>query len=161
MTQNAEDTETITTFVATTQVTLPLHPPKPSYDKLNPRSKPTEFLGPAGALAVTVGTPIMAYLLWFGCNESVGCPPPMSSWFNLQSLGLLPESGFGGGLSGWKGLFDRVFDVPAMLLYLAWYTYTVVCWYVLPGDWVEGTLLRDGTRRLYKINGASSSGRQV
>lgn len=30
----------------------------------------------------------------------------------------------------------------------------VAAWAILPGDWVEGTELRNGKRQKYKINGA-------
>jgi len=43
-----------------------------------------------------------------------------------------------------------------MLVYLAWYTFCVVSWAVLPGDWVEGLPLHNGQRMEYKINGKYS-----
>lgn len=38
-------------------------------------------------------------------------------------------------------------------MFVAWMAYIVVVWATLPGDWVEGTLLRNGARQKYKING--------
>jgi hypothetical protein len=29
----------------------------------------------------------------------------------------------------------------------------VLCWAYIPGDWVEGTLMRNGKKQMYKING--------
>ena len=49
----------------------------------------------------------------------------------------------------WKGLWDN----EAATLYFGWYAFCVVAWAVLPGDWVEGTQLRNGKRLQYKING--------
>jgi len=40
-------------------------------------------------------------------------------------------------------------------MYFAWYTFCVVSWKVLPGDWIEGVTLRTGGKIKYKINGAS------
>lgn len=132
--------DNITTVTASTHVSLPLNPSHPSDAELNPKSHADEFMGPIGALGVTVTTPLIAYLLFYGCKEGSGCPPRPEYW------DLSGES-FG------KVLNRDVLDVKAWAVYGAWYAFTVACWYLLPGDWVEGTLLRDGTRRLYKING--------
>jgi hypothetical protein len=48
---------------------------------------------------------------------------------------------------------SRWFTLDATLAYLAWYAFCVACWYILPGEKVEGNLLRDGTRNVYKMNG--------
>jgi len=50
----------------------------------------------------------------------------------------------------WKSLWDT----EAALMYLGWYAFCVVAWLVLPGDWIEGTLMRNGKKMKYKINGA-------
>ena len=39
-------------------------------------------------------------------------------------------------------------------MYLGWYAFCVIAWLVLPGDWVEGTLMRNGKKMKYKINGS-------
>ena len=38
-------------------------------------------------------------------------------------------------------------------MYLGWYAFCVIAWFVLPGDWIDGTLMRNGKRMKYKING--------
>ncbi|KAH8930128.1 ERG4/ERG24 ergosterol biosynthesis protein, partial [Atractiella rhizophila] len=43
-------------------------------------------------------------------------------------------------------------DARAAMVYLGWYGYLVLCWFVLPGNWKEGTQLRDGTKLKYKMN---------
>ncbi|KAI0826894.1 ERG4/ERG24 ergosterol biosynthesis protein [Trametes gibbosa] len=112
--------------------------------ELNPRTKHYEFLGPPGAFAITFGVPFMTYALYFGCSEHTGgCPPAIDTAVVLDSLS---------NLSWWKGLWDT----QATLVYLAWYAFTVVAWYVLPGDWVEGTTLRTGGKKKYKINAFST-----
>lgn len=113
--------------------------------QLNPRTTSYEFFGPAGTLFITLAVPATTYALYFGCSEhSGGCPPPVATiWPSVQISLQDPD--------WWKSLWDR----DAALLYLAWYIYCVVCWFVLPGDWVEGTTIRDGTKKKYKINGTS------
>jgi Delta14-sterol reductase len=109
---------------------------------LNPRTTSYEFLGPPGALFVTLAVPFFSYALYFGCSEGTGCPP------NLQTI---PDR-FVVAVSDpawWKGLWDT----QAALIYLAWYMFCVVAWAVLPGDHVEGTTMRNGEKKKYKING--------
>jgi Delta14-sterol reductase len=90
--------------------------------KLNPRTTSYEFLGPLGALAISVGVPITTYALYFGCSEATGgCPPQLTSVIEriVQSVS---------NLDWW--------DTETALTYLAWYTFCVVAW---AGDQVEGT----------------------
>lgn len=111
--------------------------------ELNPKTTSYEFLGPPGALFVTIGVPLTTYALYFGCSEATGgCPPPLSL-ATIQDTLKTP--------SFWTSLWDT----QAALFYLAWYTFCVLAWVVLPGDWVEGTKLRTGQTLKYKINGTT------
>lgn len=114
-----------------------------SPNELNPRTKHYEFGGPLGALFVTLSVPIITYVLYFTCSETSGGCPPL-----LQSL---PTS-FTEAVTNrnwWKSLWD----MQAFLAYIAWWAFCVVAWFVLPGDWVEGTTMRNGRKLKYKING--------
>ncbi|KIP08980.1 hypothetical protein PHLGIDRAFT_68417 [Phlebiopsis gigantea 11061_1 CR5-6] len=113
---------------------------------MNPRTTSYEFLGPVGTLFITLAVPATTYALSFGCSEhSGGCPPLLATiWPSVKTSMQDPE--------WWKSLWDR----DAALLYLAWYVYCVACWLLLPGDWVEGTTIRDGTKKKYKINAFST-----
>jgi Delta14-sterol reductase len=111
----------------------------------NPRTTSYEFLGPPGALAISVGVPIITYALYFGCSETTGgCPPQLTS---IDERILASATN----LDWWKGLWDT----EAALIYLGWYTFCVVAWAILPGDQVEGTPLRTGGKKQYKINGTT------
>ncbi|CAA7263824.1 unnamed protein product [Cyclocybe aegerita] len=111
---------------------------------LNPRTTEYEFLGPIGALLISVSTPVAIYALYFGCSEVAGgCPSQISFESVLQALSSL---------EWWKGLWDT----EATLIYLAWYAFCVISWAVLPGDVVEGTPLRTGKRLKYKLNAFST-----
>ena len=113
---------------------------------LNPRTKHYEFLGPLGTLFITLAVPATTYALYFACSEtSGGCPPRLDSlWTSfVQSVN---------DKSWWLSLFDK----EAGYAYLAWYAFCVVAWFILPGDWVEGTEMRNGKKKLYKINGSFS-----
>lgn len=111
--------------------------------ELNPRTTSYEFLGPPGALFVTLTVPFFTYALYFGCSESAGCPPNIRT-IPDQLVASLSN------LDWWKGLWDT----QAALMYLAWYAFCIVAWAVLPGDHVEGTMMRNGQKKKYKINGA-------
>jgi delta14-sterol reductase len=112
--------------------------------ELNPRTTSYEFFGPLGALLVTLTVPPVIYALYFGCSEAAGgCP---------QDLPTIPGQ-VAAALTNplwWKGLWDT----EASLIYLAWYVFCIVAWAILPGDLVEGTTLRTGEKKKYKINGA-------
>ncbi|KAI0754892.1 ERG4/ERG24 ergosterol biosynthesis protein [Daedaleopsis nitida] len=108
--------------------------------ELNPRTTQYEFLGPPGTFAISVGTPIVMYALYYGCSEETGgCPPAVN--FSVVVRALMSWS-------WWKGLWDT----EAACLFLAWYAYLVAAWYVLPGRWIEGLPMRDGKKKSYKIN---------
>lgn len=114
-----------------------------SQSDLNPRTRSYEFLGPPGALFITLAVPITTYALYFGCSEETGgCPPLPASIPDRVTLSLTD-------LNWWKGLWDT----QAFLMYFAWYAFCVVAWAILPGDEVEGVTLRTGEKKKYKING--------
>ncbi|KZO95870.1 ERG4/ERG24 ergosterol biosynthesis protein [Calocera viscosa TUFC12733] len=119
--------------------TLTTSDPHAVTEALNPKTTKFEFAGPIGALGVSVVTPVTLYLLHLGCSEiSGGCPPPLLSLpSTLQS-------------SRW---LNAMWDTNVFLVYLGWYAYCLLCWRVIPGDWVEGTVLRNGGKKLYKMNG--------
>ncbi|KAF9654072.1 ERG4/ERG24 ergosterol biosynthesis protein [Thelephora ganbajun] len=114
--------------------------------ELNPRTTAYEFAGPVGAALIIVTIPLTTYLLYFGCSQRNGCPPSLASIKNPEILDTLQRLEF------WKGLWDT----EAALMYLAWYAFCVVAWLVLPGDWIEGTLMRNGKKMKYKINAFST-----
>lgn len=102
-------------------------------------------MGPLGALFITISVPAFTYALYFGCSQaSGGCPPSLDSLWPRVTASLSD-------CAWWKSLWDS----QAAIAYLAWYAFCMVTWAVLPGDWIEGTLIRDGTRKQYKINGRS------
>ena len=111
---------------------------------LNPRTTHYEFLGPLGALFITLSVPATTYALFYGCPEGpAACPPPLDTLWPRVSAAVQD-------CAWWVSLWDP----EAAVLYGAWYLFCVVAWFILPGDWIEGTLMRDGTRKKYKINGA-------
>ncbi|KAF7368763.1 Delta(14)-sterol reductase [Mycena venus] len=115
----------------------------PSHYKAMSAENP--FLGPPGAFFISIGVPSTIYALHFGCSETNGCPPnPTQIPQRVASALSDPE--------WWKGLWDT----KATLMYLAWYAFCLVAWAMLPGSRVQGTMLRTGEKKLYKINAFST-----
>lgn len=104
-------------------------------------------MGPPGAFLITVGVPIMTYLLYFGCSESAGACPPSYVLSPSLLAAHVQESVTN------KQCWASLWDTEAALIYLAWYAFCVVAWAILPGDWIEGVTMRNGQKKKYKING--------
>ncbi|CAL1713388.1 unnamed protein product [Somion occarium] len=114
--------------------------------ELNPRTKHYEFLGPLGALFITLGVPATTYALYFTCSESSGgCPPALDTLYPKLVEAVTSED-------WWWSLWDQ----EAAVAYLAWYAYCVLAWLIIPGDWVEGGVMRNGQKKSYKINAFST-----
>lgn len=107
---------------------------------MNPPTRHYEFLGPPGALLNTLAVPAVAYALFFACNEENACRPRLDLDAVLDVVASLPS----------------LWDTDAALIYLSWYAFCVLAWVILPGDWVDGTVLRDGSKKKYKINAFST-----
>ncbi|KAI0004504.1 ERG4/ERG24 ergosterol biosynthesis protein [Russula compacta] len=113
---------------------------------LNPKTTSYEFFGPPGAFAITLGVPFLTYVLYFTCNESSGgCPSPIQTLYP-SLVQAVSDPAF-----WWK-----LWDPKAFSIYYSWYIFCLVSWAVLPGDWVQGTQLRNGKYQQYKINAFST-----
>ena len=93
-----------------------------------------------GAFAITVGTPALAYTLYFACNES-GCP---SKAFRDSPLDAL--------VAQWPGP-EGLFSTQVFRYYCAWFFGLVALQFVLPGKRAQGVVLPDKSRLTYKLNG--------
>lgn len=116
-----------------------------SYDAA-PRTTSYEFLGPPGAFLISTLVPFFTYFFVFACDER-GCPS--TPFISFMQDGLRKA----GKLEFWMKLYDQ----KAMLMYLAWYAWTIACWAVLPGKWIQGGALRNGDKLWYKMNGTRTS----
>ena len=103
---------------------------------LNPKTTEYEFLGPPGAFLVSVCCPLVVFALIFLYNEN-GCPPQDISSWKYQ----FPTS------------YQEFIDWKAIKWYFSFQVALVLLWLVLPGKWVKGRPLRDGSVLEYKTNG--------
>ncbi|KAG1176622.1 hypothetical protein G6F70_000817 [Rhizopus microsporus] len=113
--------------------------------ELNPRTTSYEFLGPIGALGMVTILPLLVLFL-ATCCDATGYP----------SRDLFVD---------WKGYLQHKFSVEQLFSLFDKQVFMIYCGYVaalalfyiiLPGDNVPGTVLRDGTRLKYKLNGFAS-----
>lgn len=112
--------------------------PRKSVSELNRKTTEYEFLGPPGALLVSVVCPLLVFTLIFLCNED-GCPPRDIARWKLQFPTSLAE----------------FVDWQAIKWYFSFQTALALLWVILPGRWAPGQRLRDGTVLEYKCNGSS------
>ncbi|KAK0550910.1 erg24, C-14 sterol reductase [Tilletia horrida] len=110
-------------------------------DLISPKTEHTEFGGVAGALFVSTSVPFLTYYLFYACNEALGCPLLPAKLDFTPALTLLKQ-----------GVLETFKDQTGWALYFGWYAYTVLAWAVLPGKWVPGAEIRDGSKLQYKIN---------
>ncbi|CEG81352.1 hypothetical protein RMATCC62417_15567 [Rhizopus microsporus] len=113
--------------------------------ELNPKTTSYEFLGPIGALGMVTVLPLLVLFLGT-CCDATGYP----------SRDLFVD---------WKGYLQHKFSVEQLVSLFDKQVFMIYCGYVaalalfyiiLPGDNVPGTVLRDGTRLKYKLNGFAS-----
>lgn len=108
---------------------------------LNPGTKEADFGGTAGALAISIGLPVLTNVLYLACNEN-GCP---RTWSSVQPyLDMLKEM--------------TLMSFEAWAAYLAWFFGLILLDRIVPGQEAEGTVLRDGTRLKYTFNGTAITG---
>jgi hypothetical protein len=112
-------------------------PPAEPYPEPAPAALPVhfEFGGAPGALALTLLLPLVCYAL-VRLSHSGGC-------LQLAPLSLppaLPLSAYG--------------SLAGAAAFAAWFLLCLALHMLLPGKLVQGTVLRDGSRLTYKLNGA-------
>ena len=99
-----------------------------------PHAAHFEFGGPLGAAAITLGLPCVCYGLVRFCHAG-GC-------LHLAPLRVPPSLP--------AGAYASLTGVAA---FLAWFALCLGLHLLLPGARVQGTLLRNGQRLAYKLNG--------
>ena len=104
---------------------------------LNPRTSDPDFFGAPGAFLITVGLPAVVFALYFICNHK-GCPA--IGWTDIE---FYKDQLTRTTLISWK----------SASVYLAWFSSLAILDRIVPGEVIQGTVLRDGTRLTYKFNG--------
>lgn len=110
--------------------------------ELNPKTEHYEFGGPIGALGMIVCLPVIV-LFFATCCDATGYPAQAfkDDWksFVLSKLN--------------KEFLFSLYDPYAFGVYVAFVAMLAVMYIVLPGENIPGTLLRDGSKLKYRMNG--------
>lgn len=113
--------------------------------QLNPRTKEFEFSGVKGALAISLGLPLFTVVL----NQMVRPDYYIRGLFTNFSVVEL-----------WNGIKPLQYYFTRSDLwtyYITWYVVLAFFDTILPGVYMQGVELRDGTKLKYKINGIAIS----
>lgn len=98
-----------------------------------------EFQGPyLGPLGILLGLPAVCYALFYACNAQ-GC------------MHFVPQFSLPGFPEG-----QVFFTWEALAVFLGWFGLLVALHLLLPGERAQGTVLPDGSRLTYKLNGGFS-----
>lgn len=106
--------------------------PRQQQTLLNPRTTHYEFMGPVGALFMTLGLPTVVYGLYFLCNKD-SC-----QIYPLRQPQLPPLKEF------WHPL--------AFIICVGWFVANAIVYLTPVGKTIQGTQIRNGTRLTYRIN---------
>ncbi|KAJ2513177.1 erg24, C-14 sterol reductase [Coemansia sp. RSA 1939] len=110
---------------------------------LNPRTTHREFFGVPGAVAVMCITVAVVNVWYFSCNEKTGCQLPTTrhQWSAIVA-----------GVSNYQAYVSA----DAMAKYVLWWAWLAMLCLVVPCSYVQGTVMRNGKRLAYPINGLTS-----
>ncbi|KAF2471413.1 sterol C-14 reductase-like protein [Lindgomyces ingoldianus] len=109
-----------------------------------------EFFGPPGAIAISIGLPVVCYALAFFCNDVSGCPAPSLLHPYSFSFDNLKEE------IGWQGM-SNIINTKAVIGTLGYYFLSLALYAFLPAETPEGTELRSGGKLKYRFNSFSSA----
>ncbi|KAG0293594.1 erg24, C-14 sterol reductase [Dissophora globulifera] len=120
--------------------TRPSPPARRGFERTPPNPKPEyEFLGPPGAVAMLIALPLITFGLYYNCREGFGCPPAF--WDSKD--GFWPSIGANPmvyPVDLWD-FFLSTWDVAAFQVYTAFLLFLFVCYFVVPGDVVDGAVV--------------------
>ncbi|KAI9274419.1 ergosterol biosynthesis ERG4/ERG24 [Phascolomyces articulosus] len=113
--------------------------------KLNPKTEHYEFLGPIGAFTMVIFLPILVITFAFGCDNTGYNPIHRLYAFTSDIVeGKFSWEMFVSLVTSWK---------PWSIVWVIGFLAQIITYSIaLPGEMVQGTKLRDGTRLTYKLN---------
>lgn len=115
---------------------------------LNPKSEHFEFSGVTGALAISVGLPVLIVIL----NQMIRPDYYITGMFENFSFEEVFQKG------DLRSLGNYLWNVKdTWFYYIAWFFILAILDICLPGKTMDGVKLRDGTFLKYKINGIALS----
>ncbi|CCD22871.1 delta(14)-sterol reductase NDAI_0A07170 [Naumovozyma dairenensis CBS 421] len=113
---------------------------------LNPKTTKFEFGGPLGVTVLTIFLPILSVVL----NELIRSDYYIKGIFQNFSINETLKN-----ITPFSSLLQLTFNKQVWTYYLTWFISLLVFDTILPGKYMNGCELRDGTKLTYKINGIS------
>ncbi|KAI1314805.1 erg24, C-14 sterol reductase [Mortierella claussenii] len=114
--------------------------PVKGFRRTPPNPKPEyEFLGPPGALAMMVVLPLITYALYFNCRSGFGCIP--AYWKSENGYWPMISSDPLSYPSDLWAFFLSTWDSDALYVYSSFMAFLFICYFVIPGDVVEGAIV--------------------
>ncbi|KAG0205239.1 erg24, C-14 sterol reductase [Mortierella sp. GBA30] len=122
-----------------------------------------EFMGPTGALAMVTFMPMVTYGLYFNCRPGFGCLPVRLNHSDEIWWPLSLDSLFSNPLQVPTKLiqfFLSTWDRDAFLIYSAYMAFLFICYFIIPGPVIEGTVVAGvggnpvsvkGSRRTHRL----------
>merc|ERR1711907_367331 len=110
-------------------------PPEPKVQVVVPDPE-YEFGGPVNVIFMMLGLPIGVWALFLACNANSCAAPVMTQLPDLAAY--------------------TFYSHEAVAVVGLWFVWLTVLWIIVPGEWVAGCPLSDGSRLQYKMNGFSS-----
>lgn len=105
-----------------------------------PKHQKMEFGGPFGTTMCVIFLPLVIYSLFFLCNSEVCLSFDIMGFDWKKWLHELPS-------------VKSLFTLPSILMYVGWMSFHVILERILPGELVEGALLKNGKRLPYVMSG--------
>jgi delta14-sterol reductase len=102
-----------------------------------------EFLGVPGVVMIFVLCHLVLFAFYLNCAEA-GC----GNGVGLSWLLTTPVKIVSGGYT--------LYQHAGLQIYIVWLVWLLALFYLVPGQWVKGTQLRDGNTLDYKVNGERS-----
>lgn len=120
----------------------PVESSKTKVTELNPKTNHYEFGGPIGAIGMVVLLPVLV-LFFATCCDSTGYPSKefRDDWKSalLSKLSI--------------DFVKSLWDPTAFMVYVGFVAALAIFYVVLPGDNIPGTVLRNGEKYKYRMNG--------
>ncbi|XBW34622.1 hypothetical protein QEN19_000188 [Hanseniaspora menglaensis] len=121
---------------------------KKKTEVLNPKTEHFEFSGVSGALAISIGLPILIIIL----NQMIRPNYYITGFFENFSFEEVFQKG------DLKSIQDYLFNMKeTWVYYILWFFCLAILDVSLPGKTINGVELRDGSYLKYKINGIALS----
>lgn len=116
--------------------------------ELNPKSKQLDFSGVPGSIILTVALPVLVLFLYLLSNDDYHL---VQVSLDFEAVKNIVKNQI---IDNWRDCF---FNYNCWIAYCSWFFGLAVMDLIIPGKWMQGVQLRDGSKLWYLINGKELS----